>query len=529
VLRLALSDITERKQAEVERRENHEILRGILETTLDGYWRTDGQGHLVDVNAAYCKQSGYTREELLQMRISDLEAKESQADTAEHIRHIIASGSDQFESMHRRKDGSVWHVEVSTTFRDIAGGEFFVFLRDITERKRVTAELERHRNRLEELVASRTHELEQAKAAAEKADNAKSRFLAAASHDLRQPLSALSLFVSVLRNTLPPGSGELVGSIQDCVDSLSELLTDLLDVSKLDAGVVTPKLSDFAVDDVLATLVSIHSAEAELKGLRLRLRRSGIVVRTDQQLLHRILGNLVTNAIRYTDRGGMLIACRRRNGRHWVEVWDSGVGISGDKTGIIFEEFRQLGDDARHRGSGLGLSIVAKTAALLGLRIRLTSRPGRGSMFAVELPAETGSGLQDALPSQPTARALRIGLVEDHARVLEALVLALEGVGHRVIAAATGQALIERLGDQAPDIVISDYRLAAAETGFDVIAAVRATFDRELPAVLITGDTDPALVRSMADRGIAVHYKPLQIEALQAFIGHATERRRRER
>jgi len=247
-------------------------------------------------------------------------------------------------------------------------------LTDITERRQAEVEL---------VVA---------KQAADKANRAKSRFLAAASHDLRQPLLALSLFVGILKNKASPDGGKLVSNIQSCVDSLSELLTDLLDVSKLEAGVIAPNPSDFVLDDLLDTLVSVHSAEAELKGLQLRWRRSEAVVRTDQHLLHRILGNLVANAIRYTSKGGVLIACRRRNGKRWVEVWDTGIGIPADKTEIIFDEFRQLGDDERNRGSGLGLAIVTKAAALLGLEIRLRSRPGRGSMFAVELPPGDAGG-----------------------------------------------------------------------------------------------------------------------------------------
>jgi signal transduction histidine kinase len=378
------------------------------------------------------------------------------------------------------------------------------FARDISDWKRTEAEL----------ITAR--------AAAEKANNAKSRFLAAASHDLRQPLTALSLFVGVLAQKDPPGCGELVANIQACADNLSELLTDLLDVSKLDAGVVVPRPSDFSIDDLLAAVVSIHSSDAGLKGLRLRVRSAAAVIRTDQQLLLRIVGNLVANAVRYTRKGGVLIACRRRQGKRWIEVWDTGIGIAADQTGIIFEEFRQLGDAAGGRGSGLGLAIVAKTAALLGLEIRLRSRPGRGSMFAVELPAEHSNPPVPALPAEDGARYLRIGLVDDNAMLLQAMVAALGAIGHEVVAASDGARFFERLAGRAPDIVISDYRLGADENGFDVIAAARKAFGDTLPALVITGDTDPAVIRAMAGRGIAVLYKPIQIEALQAAILQAT-------
>ena len=365
-------------------------------------------------------------------------------------------------------------------------------------------------------------ELRLAKAEADRANSAKSRFLAAASHDLRQPLAALSLYVGLLKKKVAPAQGKLVADIESCAASLSELLNDLLDVSKLEAGVVVPKPTDFALDEMLNALTSVHAAEARVKGLQLRARRSSIAVRTDRQLLQRIVGNLLANAIAYTDAGGVLVACRRHQGRFWVEIWDTGLGIPADKTELIFEEFRQLDDGARNRGSGLGLAIVAKTAALLGLKVRLRSRLARGSMFAVELPLGQAPPAESTPVACSAAMALRIALVEDNARLLAVLATSLGESGHAVVAASSGEELIERLDGLAPDIVVSDYRLAAKETGVEVISAVRKHFGKAVPALLITGDTDPALVRSMASRGIAVHFKPMQIDALLGYISAAT-------
>lgn len=628
----------ERANAALVQRENalqasHQALRSILKASLDGYWRVDKQGHLLDVNPAYCRLSGYTREELLAMRIHDLEAVESAEEITRHIQHVIEHSHAQFESAHRRKDGSIWPVEVSVTYDDTGAGDMFAFLRDITKRRQAEDAHRASEQRFRDLVdttngivweadartftftfisqkaerllgypvedwlvpgfwldklhpddrlwapeycASCTRRLEPhdfeyrfvarngrtiwlrdivtvvaeegearwlrgimidiseqkrseedliaARAAAERADQSKSRFLAAASHDLRQPLSALSLFVSALANRISPDHSELVANIQECVGSLSQLLTDLLDVSKLDAGVVTPHRQSFAIDDLFATLLSVHSAEASQKGLLLRVRNSGAVTYTDRQLLNRILGNFVANAIRYTPSGGVLIACRRHQGRRWVEVWDSGIGIPEDKTEVVFEEFRQLGDGSRTRGSGLGLAIAKKTARLLGLQIRLRSRPGRGSMFAVELPP----GQSIKAVESPTVRAetisCRIALVDDNEQVLEALALNLQNAGHQVVAATSGKQLLERLGTQRPDLVITDFRLADNESGFEVIAAVKKAFDSELPAILITGDTSPELVRAMADRGIPVLYKPLQIDGLLSLVKEESER-----
>ena len=242
-------------------------------------------------------------------------------------------------------------------------------------------------------------------------------------------------------------------------------------------------------------------------------------------LLGRIVGNLVSNAIRYTEHGGVLLACRCRAGRWWVEVRDTGIGIPEDQTGHIFEEFRQLGNHARNRGSGLGLAIVAKTAALLGLQVRVRSRLGRGSLFAVELPAGRMIERSPELAApEPPAYPVRVALVDDNAQILRALGLLLQGAGHQVVPAATLQALLAGLGDQAPDLVISDYRLGAGQTGFDVIDRVRQEFGQHVPALIITGDTDPEMIRSMVEQGIDIEYKPLNPADLLAFVAQVPKR-----
>lgn len=356
---------------------------------------------------------------------------------------------------------------------------------------------------------------------AERANDAKSRFLAAASHDLRQPLSALGIYVGVLKNKVAPVDAPLLNNMAKCVDSLSELLTDLLDISKLDAGVVTPVTSEFSVADLLASMLAVHEPEALLKGLRLRAVASSLHARTDPVLFRRIIGNLIANAVRYTERGGVLIGCRRHQGKHWIEVWDSGIGIPEEMIADVFEEFRQLDNEARNRGSGLGLAIVAKSAALLGLEIRVCSRAGKGSMFALELPL--GERSKAVIELKQELRPLHVALVDDNTQILHAMVFALEEIGgHRITAATSGAALFAQLGTQSPDIVVSDFRLGQGQTGFDVIKNARALFGNDLPALLITGDTDPMLIRSMADRGIIVQHKPLDIETLQACIAQAT-------
>ena len=503
-------DISTRKNIESALVESEERHRNLSENSSDWVWAMDLNGHTTYTNEKGAELLGLSLKEFLATDSITLVHPDDLPLFRQVFEQAVAgrTGWRNIRIRFQHKDGSYRTLESSASpLFDLAGNltGFQGMDRDISAREALEAELI------------------SAKAAAEKANNDKLRFLAAASHDLRQPLTALSLYIGVLAGRVTPENVKLIGSIQNCLKSLSELLTDLLDVSKLEAGVVIPKLSGFAIDELLAPLLSVHAAEAELKGLRLHFRRCSAVVRTDQMLLARLVGNLIVNAIRYTNQGGILIACRRHQGKLWLEVWDTGVGIAEEHLGSIFEEFKQLGDEARTRGSGLGLAIVDKTAKLLNLKIRVCSRPGRGSMFAIELPLGRVLEPATATPPQDAARRLRIGLVDDNTNVLQALTLVLEDVGHEVVAATNGSELIARLAQQAPDIVISDYRLAEMETGFDVIAAARALFGQQLPAFIITGDTDPALIRNMTERGITVHYKPLQIEALQACIIDATE------
>lgn len=519
-------DVTERKNASDKIRQ----LSLALEQSPEMVIITNTDAVIEYVNKVFIQSTGYQREEVIGKNPRMLGSGETPFKTYVALWEALTQGQAwKGRFCNRRKDGSGYiESAVITPLRQPDGRitHYVAVKQDITEQLRLEAEMDQYRFRLEEIVLQRTAELIAARKQAEVANNAKSRFLAATSHDLRQPLSALSLYVGVLKKNINQENDKLVGHIQDCVDSLSGLLTDLLDISKLDAQVITPEPSDFSIDELFSTLISVHAAEAELKGLRVRVRYSGCYARTDRGLMQRIAGNLLANAIQHTQKGGLLLTCRRHAGKNWIEVWDSGIGISEDKFDIIFEEFRQLGDDARTRGSGLGLSIVAKTAKLLGLEIRLHSRLGRGSMFAIELPPGRTVASSGLPSSEPEVRAVRIALVDDNVAVLQALALTLKSVGHEVVAAPTGKLLLEKLNNQAPDLVISDYRLATGETGFDVIASVRDAFGSGLPAFIITGDTDPALVRSMASHDIAVQYKPLQLGLLQTFIRKATERRK---
>jgi PAS domain S-box-containing protein len=489
-------------RAELEAREA--TLSSILGATPDLVCAVDHQFRILFTNRAH---AGRSIESVLGTDATAYFAPEHQSLARSCIRRVFATGTvGRFEATaHGASDEPRWYETVAAPVcRDAEITSVTLLSRDITARRKAS----------QAMVA--------AKAEAELANSAKSRFLAAASHDLRQPLSALTVYATVLEHKVAPADRPVLSNMKDCIGSLSELLINLLDLSKLEAGVVTPNVSDISLAGILSSLESVHAPEAQLKGLRLHCATSNLTVRTDPILFTRIVGNLIGNAIRYTERGGVLIGCRRRRGKRWVEVWDTGIGIPADKTAEIFEEFKQLGDDARTRGSGLGLAIVAKTGALLGLEVNVRSRPGRGSVFAIELPPGQERAMLAREPCNVAHRPLRIALVDDLGMVRRALGYALQAAGHQVVAAASGKELCAELGSLPPDVVVSDYRLAQGETGFDVVASVRATMGADLPAILITGDTDPKLLRSMADRGIIVLHKPLDMEVLQTALKDLT-------
>ncbi|HEX5392161.1 MAG TPA: transporter substrate-binding domain-containing protein [Rhodocyclaceae bacterium] len=502
----ACVDVTERKWAEDALREDSLKLQRFIDGAPVGIAMLDTEMRYLAVSRRFLEDFNLTHDIVGQSTYEvfpDIPQRWRLALQRCLAGETLSCAEDEFH----RADGSGWWLrwEVKPWFtgpREIGG--VLLFAEDVTASKQSA------------------DALRAAKAEAERANAAKSRFLAAASHDLRQPLSALSLYVGILDSKLPASEYLLAKAMKGCVDNLNEMLNNLLDLSKLDAGVVHPKISDFPLMAMMARLADSHGPEAEEKGLSLRCRSVDLVGRSDPVLFQRIVSNLVSNAIRYTEKGGVLIGCRRRGGKTWVEVWDTGVGIPSDKTEEIFEEFRQLNNEERDRtkGTGLGLAIVARTAALLGLKIRVHSHLDKGSVFAVELPL--GKNPTIAPPHTYTHRPLRIAVVEDNREVVAALTHVLSHLGHEVIAGNSREKLMQALGGKAPNIVISDYRLGGYDSGLDVIAHLRDTFAPTLPAILITGDTDPAIIRHMTAHQIVVKHKPLDLDALRARIAELT-------
>lgn len=513
------------QQSKAQLRESKERWKFAVEGARDGVWDTNLQTGVTLYSKRYEEMMGYAEGEL-QGRVDGwlerIHPDDRAAVVAVRQAHIQKqSVVFTAEYRMRRKDGDYrWFlVRGMVISRDAQGDarRMIGTCSDISERKRAEAELQEHRIHLERLVEERTAALYEAKTVAEAANMAKSQFLAAASHDLRQPVAALSLYLPVLAGKVAPAEQKIVASMKECVTGLSGLLNDLLSLSKLSAGVVKANVEDFAIAQLFDSLQSVHQPVAESRGLRLRCVPAKIAVRTDPVLLQRIIGNFIDNALRYSKRGGVVVGCRRRHGQAVVEVWDSGIGIPPDKISAIFEEFRQLGDGARNSGSGLGLAIAGKTAALLGLAIQVRSRLGKGSVFAIAVPLGEAETFCRAA-HKDVYRAKRIALVEDNDLVREAIVMAMQQSGHHVVSAASGAEVLTALGTETPDVVVTDYRLAKGMTGFDVISMLKSRFGETLPALLITGDTDPVLLREMNRRGVAMLHKPLDIEDLQTHL-----------
>jgi len=370
---------------------------------------------------------------------------------------------------------------------------------------------------------------EAAQRRAEQADFAKSQFLAAASHDLRQPLHALGLFSATLRELALDGKQRnVVEQIYHSIDSLEALFDELLDVSKLDAGYVRPSMSHFPIQRVLDELATRYRALADDKGLAFTLRPSPAVVRSDPALLERVLGNLVGNAIRYTNSGGVLLACRKRRDALQIDVWDTGIGIAENQQPKIFEEFFQIGNPERDRrkGLGLGLPIAQRIGALLGTPIELRSVPGRGSVFRIRVPfGDPAAVVQPPVSSRRSSDALSgrcVVVIDDEASIRDGMRDLLSKWGCTpIVASSPDEAVTSALrAEVVPALIVADYRLRGDATGADAVAMLRARFGASLPALLITGDTAPERLREAAESGLHVLHKPVRPAQLRALCNH---------
>ena len=372
-------------------------------------------------------------------------------------------------------------------------------------------------------------ELTVQKEAAESANLAKSRFLAAASHDLRQPMHALTLYLGAMEGQdLPEATRGNLAHARQCAHTMDGMFRALLDISRLDAGAVKPEQRNFALGPLLERIGMEFAPQAAARGLAFRVRPCVRTVWGDPDMVERILRNLIANAIRHTERGGVVVGCRARGALLRIAVYDTGPGIAAQERRRIFEEFYQIGNPERDRskGIGLGLAIVERLGKLLEAPLTLASKIGRGSMFAIDLPLASGA-VEPQLAVTPAAgadgdlRGLLVVVVDDEEAILAATREVLEKWQCKVLTAGSGAQALERLASstQAPDLLICDYRLRDHETGIDVIDALRAEFNADIPALLVSGDSAPARMREAEANGLRVLHKPFNDESLRQALG----------
>jgi len=516
---------------------NRRVLEAALENMSQGISVVDASLRLVAWNRRYAELFEYPAN-LLQVGVPiselvryNIQQRLSGAEEAARSENNNRAANEVDKRVRHMRAGTPYIVErnfgntvVEIRGNPMPGGGFVATFTDVTDFRRAETELKHIAESLEQRVAERTAQLAGAMAIAERANRAKSRFLAAISHDLAQPLNAAHLFTHALAQRLQHDCyRDDVSNIDRALSSAEGLLSGLLDISQLDAGGMTPKIQAFCIAELLQHLAAEFRVIAQDKGLILRCVASQAWVRSDPQLLRRVLQNFLTNAVRYTASGRVLLGCRLFKDHIRIEVWDTGVGIAAADQEVIFEEFRRLGHGGLGHGSaqgmGLGLSIAERIANLLGHRISLRSRIGVGTVFALNVartPPETMPVgiIPKALTYAPNKRVL---VVDNDAEVLRAMQALLSTWQCDVLAARTSAEALELVETAVPDLLLLDYHLDSELTGLklrlDLIAHIGAC-----PCVIITADQSEALRDAISFAGCQLLYKPLKPLALKSMM-----------
>lgn len=423
-----------------------------------------------------------------------------------------------------RPNGQVVEVQRNP----MPGGGFVTTYTDITARRQAAEQLREAKENLEERVRARTDELHVAKEAAEEANLSKTRFLAAASHDLLQPLNAARLFIStLLERSLEDKNLQLVQRADFALKGVESLLSALLEISKLDAGAVPVAFSDFQLSDLFNRIQAEYGPLAAQKGVTLRVVPSSAFVHSDPKLLSRILRNFVSNAVRYTTQGRILVGAKRDRNLIHLLVYDTGEGIAQKDQDLIFEEFRQLeGASKTEKGAGLGLAIVKRIAQTLGHQVHVQSVIGAGACFSVEV------GLSENRTSQSKVTrieeqvdnlsGLSVFVVDNEQDIQVGMESLLGNWQCQVVTAGSQEEALHKLDTQAfvPDVIIADYHLDNGETGLDFIAALRRDFQVSVPVLIVTADQSDEVRRLITDQGCAVLNKPVKPGKLRAWLSH---------
>jgi PAS domain S-box-containing protein len=406
------------------------------------------------------------------------------------------SYSVTFRYLRAHGDSEVWLEQVATAQFESDGLPLRIrgLMTDITRRKRFEEEISR------------------AQKQAERADHTKSIFLAAASHDLRQPLQTLRLLHGALERPHPDGEAQtVIDSMGHSIDTMTSMLSSLLDINRLETGNLRPSKSDFAVNELFNSAATDLLQPLEQKGLQWRVVPSDLAVRSDKRMLEEMIRNLLSNAIRYTDRGKILLGCRRAGDKIRIEIWDTGIGIPGDQLPHIFEEYYC---DVERGGFGLGLAIVRRLGDILDHRVDVRSTPGKGTGFSIEVPR--GRADIDVAESVPTSEfdgepfRGTVLVIEDETSVRSAINRMLTSSGIGVIGAATvsDAATIIKLKDSCPDLLLCDYNLPGPMNGVESIKSLRAALAWDLPAIVMTGDTRSKTMEEISSYGVSVLVKP---------------------
>ncbi len=492
--------------------------RQLLESAPDAMIIIDDQGKIAIVNAQAEEMFGYDRQDMLGQPIEMLLPERLHAGHRKYRDEFSENPRLRpmglgIDLLARRQDASEFPVEISLSpVRSRAGSFVSTVIRDVTERKRMQ----------DEIIAARQE--------AERANKANSAFLAAASHDLRQPVQALSLLNGALRRTVKNERAlEMVDSQQHSLTAMTNLLNSLLDISRLDAGAVTPELEDFPAKRLIDRLSDEFARQARHVGLGFTSSSCSTVINCDPNLLAEIIQNFVSNAIRYTDKGSVRLECVEIDGQCVINVTDTGIGIDDDQLDEIFQEFHQCkAPGASKEGFGLGLAIVKRLSDLLGLEIRVTSDIGRGSCFSVAIPAVSREATNDDgdVAADSGVHEVASGLViliEDDVNVANAWGLLLEAEGYSVAMAASAseaQALIKHL-DETPELLISDFHLLDGSTGVEAVSAIREHFEEHIPAFIVSGDTSKVVKEARLLDNCTLMCKPIDTNRLLAAARHA--------
>ncbi len=508
-------------EASQDLRFNQRLLEAALENMSQGISVVDSELRLVAWNSRYAAlfdyPSGLLRvgvpvEELVRYNLgrqlppgTDVEAR-----VARRVRHMRAG--TPYVTERRFPDGSVVEIRGNP----MPGGGFVATFTDVTAFRDAEAELKRINETLEQRVAERTASLDQARREAERANDAKSRFLAAVGHDLLQPLHAAQLFTDSLAQRLEGAERETLMQIRGALDSTTDLLTGLFDMSRLEAGGLVPQPRDFPLAEVLEPLASEFSALAGDRGLAFRHVATSAWTHADPQLVRRVLQNFLANAVRYTQRGSVLLGVRRGGDGVRIEVHDTGPGIEPEQQALIFEEFRR-GDGAPGQGLGLGLAIADRIARLMDAPLGLRSTPGRGTVFSLRLPRVAPPVRSEGVQAKPSLDHARVLLVDNDPGALEALRRLLEGWGCRVDAVVDGAGAEAALARQPATLWLFDYHLDGGDTGVALRARLAARFGAR-PTLILSADVGAEVRRAVLDEGLSLLQKPVRPLALKSVL-----------